>query len=64
MAKSGVTMSSREREVLSSNETATLFQATQETIARSLKADYDVPREIPHQLLVLLMQINERKRGR
>ena len=41
-----------------------LFRAMQETIARSLKADYEVPSEIPHQLLVLLMQINERKRRR
>ena len=58
----GPTMSVRSPEALGSDEPATLYRVMQSTIAQGLEASYQVPKELPHQLLVLLMQINERKR--
>jgi hypothetical protein len=56
------TMSLRLPEVQDSDEPATLYRVMQATIAQGLEESYQVPKEIPHQLLVLLMQINQRKR--
>jgi hypothetical protein len=56
------TMSVRTPKALDSDEHATLYRVMQSTIAQGLQASYQVPKELPHQLLVLLMQINERKR--
>ena len=36
--------------------------AMREAIGEGLKARYQISREIPHALLVLLMQINEKRR--
>jgi hypothetical protein len=41
---------------------ATLHGAIREAIGEGLKARYHISREIPHALLVLLMQINEKRR--
>ena len=56
------TMSLHVPEVKDSDEPATLYRVMQATIAQGLEESYQVPKEIPHQLLVLLMQINQRKR--
>jgi hypothetical protein len=55
-------MSLRVPEVQDPDEPATLYRVMQATIAQGLEESYQVPKEIPHQLLVLLMQINQRKR--
>jgi hypothetical protein len=55
-------MSLRVPEAQDSDEPATLYRVMQATIAQGLEESYQVPKEIPHQLLVLLMQINQRKR--
>ena len=57
-------MSGRSPESLDSDEPATLYRVMQSSIAQELEATYQVPRELPHQLLVLLMQMNERKRSK
>lgn len=41
-----------------SDEPATLHRVMQATLAQGLKERYKVEREIPHELFVLLMQIN------
>jgi hypothetical protein len=42
----------------------TLHQVMQQMIARGLKAHYDPPRKLTHELFVLLMQVNENDRQR
>jgi hypothetical protein len=41
---------------------ATLHGVIRAAIARDLKAHYEVPQTMPHELLVLLMQMNEDNR--
>jgi hypothetical protein len=46
---------------------ATLHGVIRAAIARDLKAHYEVPQSVPHEILVLLMQLNEdskKKRAR
>jgi hypothetical protein len=47
---------------LDSNAPATLYRVMRMMIGEGLKARYQVPREMPHELFVLLMQLNEQKR--
>ena len=42
-----------------SDEPATLYRVIQEAISGRLRERYEVQREIPHELLVILMQINQ-----
>jgi len=55
-------MSDRRPNDRESDKPATLHRAMREAIGRGLKARYQVPREVPHAFLVLLMQINEKRR--
>ena len=41
---------------------ATLFDVMRSTIGQELRTHYEAPREMTHQLLVLLMQLNEQRR--
>jgi hypothetical protein len=45
-----------------SDEPATLDGAMRDAIGEGLKARYQVSRQVPHALLVLLMQINDKRR--
>jgi hypothetical protein len=44
------------------NEPATLYGVMQEAIGAGLRKLYEPENEVPHHLLVLLMQINEDRR--
>jgi len=44
------------------NAPATLHRVMREAIGRQLKVQYEVPKTVPHELLVLLLQINEQQR--
>jgi len=55
-------MSDRRPKDRQSHEPATLDGAMREAIGQGLKARYEISREIPHALLVLLMQMNEKRR--
>lgn len=47
------------------NEPATLYGVMQEAIGKCLRKHYEPEREVPHQLLVQLLQINhDRRRSR
>lgn len=54
-----VQSSDRER---TPNEPATLYGVMQEAIGAGLRRLYEPEKEVPHHLLVLLMQINEDRR--
>jgi hypothetical protein len=43
-------------------EPATLFRVMQEAIGRELKERFEPPQKMSHQLLVLMMQMNDRAR--
>jgi hypothetical protein len=43
-------------------EPATLFRVMQEAIGRELKQRFEPPEKMSHQLLVLMMQMNDRAR--
>jgi hypothetical protein len=45
-----------------SHEPATLFRVMQTAIAEGLRERYAPPRKMSHQLLVLMMQMNDRTR--
>jgi hypothetical protein len=47
-----------------SDEPVTLYRVMQATIGQGLRERCEVSREVPHELLVLLMQINDRDRRR
>jgi hypothetical protein len=55
-------MSDRRPKDRESEEPATLHGAMREAIGQGLKARYQISREIPHALLVLLMQMSEKRR--
>jgi hypothetical protein len=55
-------MSDRRPKDRESDEVATLHGAMREAIGQGLQARYRISREIPHALLVLLMQMNEKRR--
>jgi hypothetical protein len=44
------------------HEPATLFRVMQEAIGRGLKERFEPPEKMSHQLLVLMMQMNDRAR--
>jgi hypothetical protein len=53
-------VSKRERANSASNrQRVSLFRAAQERIGHDLNAYYDLPRELPHGMLVLAMQLQE-----
>lgn len=51
--------SDRERAL---NEPATLYSVMREAIGAGLQKLYEPENEVPHHLLVLLMQVNEERR--
>jgi hypothetical protein len=60
---SGLTATANgERRAGAHDKPATLFDVMQATIGQGLQAHYQAPREMTHQLLVLLMQLNEERR--
>ena len=40
----------------------TLYRVMKETIAKQLRAHYEPPQDMPHALLVIVMQMNDEKR--
>jgi hypothetical protein len=44
--------------------TALYHHAIRTKIGHELRAEYDLPKDIPHQILSLLMQLNDRKESR
>ena len=50
------------RERAGGHEPATLHKVMQETIGFGLRKRYEPEQEIPHELLVLIMQMNENGR--
>ena len=46
-----------------SDEPATLDRVIQEAISGGLRERYEVQRDIPHDLLVILMQMNQHKQN-
>jgi hypothetical protein len=54
-------MASGAADLLSSNP-VTLLQVMQSMIGAQLKEHYEAPQKLSHQLLVLLMQLNEQQR--
>lgn len=53
---------SRRRKETKSEEPVTLYRVMQATIGQELRARYEAPREMSHELLVLLMQMNEQRK--
>ena len=51
-----------DQEPAPSNEPATLYRVMREAIGIGLQKLYQPENEVPHQLLVLLMQMNEDRR--
>jgi hypothetical protein len=49
-------------ERMGGNEPASLHRVMQETIGFGLRKRYEPEQEIPHELLVLMMQMNENDR--
>jgi len=47
-----------------SNDPVTLHRIMQTMIGNGLKQRYEAPQKLSHELLVLLMQLNERERKR
>ena len=56
-------MSNRRAAVDRSAEPVTLYRVMQTMIGEGLREHYDVPQKMPHELFVLLMQMNERNNG-
>jgi hypothetical protein len=56
-------MSSRRAAIDRSAEPATLYRVMQTMIGEGLREHYEVPQKMPHELFVLLMQMNERNNG-
>lgn len=48
-------------DVLETSEPASLHRVMQAAIAHGLKERYTVPQDMPHELFVLLMQMNSRE---
>jgi len=48
-------------DLLETDEPASLHRVMQATIGHGLKQRYEVQRDLPHELFVLLMQMNSRK---
>jgi hypothetical protein len=58
------TMSNRRLPQGTSDEPAALYRIVEATIGQELKARYEVPNKVPHQLLVLLIQMHEQRRAK
>jgi hypothetical protein len=56
-------MSNRRAAVDRSAEPVTLYRVMQTMIGEGLREHYEVPQKMPHELFVLLMQMNERNNG-